>query len=226
MRIGILETGRVEAGLAARHGDYPTQFMRLLDGRGFDFAVWRALDGEMPAGPEACDGWLIPGSPAGAYEAHAWIPPLEDFIRAAEAAGRPMAGICFGHQIMAQALGGRVEKAEQGWQLGRKDYDGAGGAFSLMAFHQDQVVAVPEGASVTASAPACTVAALRFGDWGVSWQGHPEFTPEYFDALAAERAGHVFPVDFADAARAGVTGLLDGPRIGREIGDFFLSHGR
>ncbi|MEM8698769.1 MAG: type 1 glutamine amidotransferase, partial [Pseudomonadota bacterium] len=102
--IGILETGRLPDALLPRHGSYPDMFMRLLRGHGFAFQSWPVLDGDFPPGVASCDGWLITGSRHGAYEGHAWIPPLEAFIREAVSAEIPMVGICFGHQIMAQAL--------------------------------------------------------------------------------------------------------------------------
>ena len=76
-----------------------------------------------PTSVSSCDGWIVTGSAFGAYEDHAFIPPLEDFIRANYKADVPMAGICFGHQIMAQALGGKVEKFSGGWGVGYTNYE-------------------------------------------------------------------------------------------------------
>jgi GMP synthase (glutamine-hydrolysing) len=122
MRIGILETGEVNPALRPVHGTYPEMFARLLDGHGFEFRTWSVLNGELPRAVDEADGWLITGSRFGAYEDHAWIAPLEGFIREVAAARRPMAGICFGHQIMAQALGGAVARSDKGWGIGRQVY--------------------------------------------------------------------------------------------------------
>lgn len=225
MLIGILETGELDAPVREKHGAYPAMFAALLAGRGFAFRTWSVVNGELPEGPEAADGWLVTGSKHGAYEDHAWIPPLEGFIRAAKVAGRPMVGICFGHQIIAQALGGRVEKAAAGWGLGGQLYEGPDGPLRLRGFHQDQVVALPEGAEVTASSPFCPAAALVYGDWGRSWQGHPEFRQDLFRDLAESKIGTVFEAGFVAAAVATAETATDGDRIGREIGDFFLAHG-
>ncbi len=110
MRIGILQTGLAPENLSPAMGDYPDMFARLLDGQGFTFQTWRVVEGEFPADVHAADGWLITGSRHGVYEDHPWIAPLEQFIRDAYAAHVPLVGICFGHQIVAQAMGGRVER--------------------------------------------------------------------------------------------------------------------
>ena len=110
MKIGILQTGHSPDNMKDALGDYGDMFVKLLGGHGFDFQIWSVVDGDFPASAVDADGWLITGSKHGAYEDHDWIPPLEQLIRAIREAGRPLVGICFGHQIIAQALGGKVEK--------------------------------------------------------------------------------------------------------------------
>ena len=122
MKIGILQTGLAPAELAAQSGEYPEMFADLLKGHGFDFASWAVVNGDFPSGPEAADGWLITGSRHGAYDDLPWIAPLEELIRGIVAQERPLVGICFGHQIMAQALGGKVEKFKGGWSVGPTQY--------------------------------------------------------------------------------------------------------
>ena len=156
MKIGILETGDVLEELRERHGDYPGMLAELLAGQGFEFRTWRALDGRFPADPREADGWLITGSRHGVYEGHSWIAPLEAFARAVMDARLPLVGVCFDHQIMAQATGGRVEKSDEGWQLGPQTYQSAetGGPLTLLGYHQDQVVAPPPGVVVLSNCPA------------------------------------------------------------------------
>ena len=99
-------------------GDYDALFRDLLAGHGFDFVTFAVLDGEFPASVEDADAWLITGSRHGVYEDHDWIPPLEALIRKIDARRLPLVGVCFGHQIIAQALGGKVEKFKGGWSVG------------------------------------------------------------------------------------------------------------
>lgn len=221
MRIGILETGPVNAALRERFGGYPGMFERMLDGRGFSFRTWTVHEGEMPEGPHDADGWVVTGSKYGVYEDHAFIGPLEAFIRACREAGVPMAGICFGHQIMAQALGGRVEKAAVGWGVGRQEYVSAdGAAVSALAFHQDQVLDPPAGAETLAGSGFCPHAALRYGDWGLSWQPHPEFSVDFVAALIEARTGAAFDEAFAAERAASLAAPTDGGAIAASIGDF------
>ena len=223
MRIGILETGEVNPALRPVHGTYPEMFARLLDGHGFEFRTWSVLNGELPRAVDEADGWLITGSRFGAYEDHAWIAPLEGFIREVAAARRPMAGICFGHQIMAQALGGAVARSDKGWGIGRQVYAADGGEVAILASHQDQVMTPPEGAVVTASSAFCTFAGLSYGDWGVSWQAHPEFSVSYARDLLKLRAGASFTHEAAAAALDSLAQPIDSPAVADRIAAFFLS---
>ena len=118
MKIGILIVGHPPQELS-HNGRYDAYFIRLLDDADFTYQAWSVLDGEMPADVHDAQGWLITGSRHGAYEPHPWIPPLEQFIRDCYAAHVPMIGVCFGHQIIAQAMGGKVEKFAGGWSVGR-----------------------------------------------------------------------------------------------------------
>ena len=228
MQIGILQTGHAPDALIPDHGDYPAFFERLLAGQGLDFTTFAVCDGEMPPGLEAAEGWLITGSRHGAYEDHAWIPPLEDFIRQVHAAGQPMVGICFGHQVIAQALGGRVEKFDGGWSVGRTDYvfdDTAGGGFagevlSLNAWHQDQVTRAPDGARLLASSNICRNAALAYGDSILTIQPHPEFTAPVVAGLIDGRGRGVVPDALLDRAQAVLDRPVDTDRAARMIGDF------
>jgi len=113
MIIGILETGRPPRALQPAFGSYPDMFKALV-GPGHDYRVFDVQAGELPAPDATFEGHIITGSPAGAYDDLPWIAPLEDFLRAVKGRTK-LVGICFGHQIMAQAFGGRVEKSTKGW---------------------------------------------------------------------------------------------------------------
>ena len=201
MLIGILQTGMAPDALLDQ-GDYPDMFARLLDGNGFTFRTFRVVDGQFPASTRDCDGWLITGSRHGAYEDHPWIPPLEEFIRDSFAAQVPVVGICFGHQIVAQAMGGKVERHAGGWAVGATDYDFGGQHLTLNAWHRDQVTKVPKNAKVVASNDFCRNAALLYDDRAFTVQAHPEFRPEFIDGLMKTRGKGLVPDEvMADAAK-------------------------
>jgi len=231
VKVGILQTGRPPEGLE-QHGSYAKMFERLL-GPDLDYVVYPVIDAVFPERVDEVDGWLITGSRFGVYDDAPWIRRLEAFLRAVVAARVPVVGICFGHQILASALGARVEKAEAGWGLGPHDYeiverppwlDGTAERFTLNAFHQDQVLSLPPGARLIARSDFCPYAALAYDDHAMSIQAHPEFDNAYERALIGLRRGVVIPEERADpaldaTAEAGVA--ADAPLVARWIRDFF-----
>jgi GMP synthase-like glutamine amidotransferase len=193
MRIGILQTGRPPEALCAHAMDYPDLFRAALARPDATFTTYRVMDGQLPSGVGDEDGWLITGSPFGVYEDHPWIPGLEAFVREADRQRVPMVGICFGHQLIAQALGGKVEKFPGGWIIGPQDYTlDDGSTVTLNAWHQDQVMEPPPQARTIMRSPACAHAALRYGEHILTVQPHPEFTDAVFHALFRER-GQALP---------------------------------
>lgn len=221
MKIGILQTGHAPDELLEKSGDYDALFQKLLDGQGFSFVTYNVVDMEFPDAITACDGWLITGSKHGAYEDHPFIPPLETFIRDVYAADIPLVGICFGHQIIAQALGGKVEKFANGWAVGRRVYDWNGESVALNAWHQDQVTVLPEGAQVIAHNDFCANAALVYGNRAFSTQPHPEFSPDFIDGLVTFRGKGVVPDQQLAEAHANLDKPIDSPRIADQIARFF-----
>jgi GMP synthase (glutamine-hydrolysing) len=221
MRIGILQTGAAPDQLLGELGDYPDLFVRMLGGHGFTFQTWRVLDGVFPDDVTECEGWLITGSKHGVYEDHAWIPPLEAFIRAAYGAHVPMVGICFGHQIIAQAMGGRVEKYAGGWAVGAMEYDFEGRRVVLNAWHQDQVVARPEAAAVVGANDFCANAALLYDDRMFTVQAHPEFRAEFVDGLMRVRGKGVVPDPLLAVAQERLGMPLDESAVAGQIAEFF-----
>ena len=220
MKIGILQTGHAPDEVLGPIGDYDVMFQRLLAGHGFEFETFNVVDMEFPDAPDTCEGWLITGSKHGAYEDHPFIPPLEELIRAIHAADRPMLGICFGHQIIAQAMGGKVVKFDGGWSVGRTEYEYQGHPIALNAWHQDQVVSVPEGAEVVASSGFCENAVLVYGDRIWTIQPHPEFGSDMVEALAAFRGPGVVPDEQLDAARAALDTAIDQSTIAADMAAF------
>ena len=221
MLIGILQTGAAPDQLKPASGDYPDMFQRLLADQGFEFRTWHVEAMDFPENIHAADGWLITGSRHGAYEDHPFIPLLEAFIRDAYGAHVPVVGICFGHQIIAQAMGGKVEQFHKGWSVGPTDYDFDGQKITLNAWHRDQVTRAPEAAQVIARNEFCENAALLYDDRMFTVQAHPEFGPDFVDGLMRTRGPGLVPDPLMAAARARLGNPLDAKSIAARIGDFF-----
>lgn len=222
MLIGILQTGQSPEMLRDAAGDYPDMFAQLLAGRGLTFRTYRVEEMDFPADVHDCEGWLITGSRHGAYEDHPFIPKLEAFIRAVIAAHVPLVGICFGHQIIAQAMGGKVERYPGGWAVGPQDYDFGGEKVTLNAWHRDQVTEVPQGAEVVACNDFCENAALVYGEDAFTVQAHPEFRDDFVRGLMATRGKGVVPDDLMAAADARLGPENQSSAIADRIAAFFL----
>ena len=234
MHIAILETGRINAEIADRFPRYPQMF-RSLFGRqqdsGLVFSEVAVIDGEFPASVEDYDGYLVTGSAAGVYDEYDWILPLMEFIRAAHAADRPLVGICFGHQVIAHALGGFTEKWRGGWGLGVYNVDLAScpawvpptGQVKLIHIHQDQVVRLPAEATTHGSTSFCENAMFSIADNVFCMQGHPEFEPDYTAALMTARSDSMGPDRVAHALGTLGDGH-EGDRVASWIVDFFRHH--
>jgi GMP synthase (glutamine-hydrolysing) len=219
MLIGILQTGHMPDALVGQTGDYADMFERLFAGFGFTFRTWNVVDGDFPDGADAADGWLITGSRHGAYEEHEWIAPLERLIREISESGRPMVGICFGHQIIAQALGGKVEKFRGGWSVGRQVYDFGDGELALNAWHQDQVTELPPGAQVIAENDFCKNAGMVIGKSIFTVQPHPEFDRDVVAGLIEHRSAAV-PGELVEGARERLHQPTDSAELATRMAEF------
>ena len=202
MKLAILETGHPPGDLAERFGNYPKMFADMI-GPGPEVKAFDVQAGKFP-GRDEYDALLITGSPAGVYEPLPWIAQLLDFIQGAT--DTQMIGICFGHQAMAEALGGHVEKSSKGWGAGLHCYEvdriepwmDRAGTIAVPASHQDQVVVQPPNTKIIASSDFTPLAALAWTDRrAVSFQFHPEFSPAFAKALIAERYDRVPDPDAA-----------------------------
>jgi GMP synthase-like glutamine amidotransferase len=226
MKLAILEAGRPPAEVVSRHGRYPEMFRSLL-GAGFDYSSYDVPAGELPAVPGGHDAYLITGSPAGVYDPLPWIGELTAFLRAADRSTK-LVGICFGHQLMAEAFGGHVEKVEKGWGVGlhtypivrREPWMDDLHAVSAPASHQDQVVLQPPNTEILASSLFTPYAALAWRDRAaISFQFHPEFTPDFAKALVEIRRD-LLPKP--DAAIASLDRPNDNVRVGGWIRRFLM----
>lgn len=237
MKIGILEAGLLNEKLDGKFEAYPVMFAGLLNRASdqLNYQTYSVIQGEMPSSVDDCDGWLITGSRHGVYENLDWMLKLQGFIREIFEQKTPLVGICFGHQIIAQALGGQVVKSEKGWGVGahcyriddRQPWMKSGvDEVRIYAFHQDQVVKLPPQAKVFSSSEFCPNAGLCYGDSIISVQAHPEFAEEYELALLEMYSGNVVPKEDADLALERMLGAgekADTQMLSEWIAGFFLS---
>ena len=216
MKIAILETGHPPGALGQTFGSYPAMLADLL-GPGFEVESFDVQAGRLPH-PAEHGAYLITGSPAGVYDPLPWIEPLLAFIR--EARDAKMVGVCFGHQAMAEALGGHVEKSDKGWGAGLHRYTvvrsepwiDTAGTIAIPASHQDQVIVQPPNTEVVAASDFTPFASLAWTDRpAISFQFHPEFSPAFAKALIEKRYDVVPDPDAAIAS-------LDAPNDNAVVG--------
>jgi len=215
-RVGLLVVGHVADTSTHIAGDYPELFAALL-GPDVELVRYDLDRDRFPDSVRECDGWLLSPSRCSVYDGHPWITSAEDLLRELLATGTPYVGVCFGHQLLAQALGARVARAAGGWEVGVHDYEVVrtppwmtppAASVALIASHEDQVLEVPPGAELLLRAPGCPVAGLTVGERAWTIQPHPEFVPALADDLLGRRVGLIGSEGVA-AARATLDRPLD-----------------
>ncbi len=193
MKVGILHAVEMAQDLFC-------SFFRAVNAP-FDFQVYDITKGDFPESPGTCDAFVISGSVKGVYDADPWIHELSEFIEKSQRERRKLVGICFGHQIIAHALGGYASKSKKGWGLGLREFqittkkswmDPALDHCTLYFAHQDQVTELPAGAEVLGGNDFCPNAVYCIGDRVLGIQGHPEFSRRFMHKileLLKEKAG-------------------------------------
>jgi len=233
-KYAILVCGDPVAPVLAKHGDFESRFVRLLSSEGGEGEQWdafRVFDGEVCADLASYDGVVVTGSKFDAHGDNPWILDLMRDLRECHRRQQRLLGVCFGHQVLARALGGEVSRAEKGWCLGANEIafdvaavaqscggrlsaalqgqsgDGAGDGgeasfrIRLHQVHQDEVVRLPEGARVVASSPECEVEAFALGTHVFCVQGHPEFSDAMVSEMIDLKAQSGLPQDTAEKGR-------------------------
>ena len=193
LSIGILKTDTVRESLSPEFGEYPDMFIRLLKETDdeLNFVTYDVEHQEYPNNINEVDAYLITGSKYSVYDNEPWIIALTEFVRELHREHKKLIGICFGHQMVAHALGGCVDKSSEGWGLGvsestltsAESWSTGGNKFNLLMSHQDQVMAPPKNARVIAATKFCPILACQLEDHVLTFQGHPEFDKSYYRAL-------------------------------------------
>ena len=229
-RLGLLACDFVPDDLSDRFDDYPTMFAQALAAAEVpvDWQVYRAYAGELPHDVEECDGYMTTGSRNGANDSEPWISALIKFVQRLVESKRPLVGICFGHQIIAHALGGEVQQSKRGWGIGVHNYSLRekpawmslnGATFTVPVCHQDQIEQLPVGATVLAGNAHCGNFMVQFNETTLGIQGHPEFQPAYIEALLATRSD-IIPEPTFSAAQNSLSAKHDNSDIMRTLGRF------
>jgi len=202
MKIGLLECDHVLERFRHIAGDYREMFAALFDRYAPQITLqsFDVCNGELPLSIDACDAYLTTGSRFSAYDDVDWIHTLKDFARRIHEAKKPFVGVCFGHQLIAEALGGKVSRADTGWGAGARSVEiirteswmrPAQSSCALQYMHQDQVERLPEGGVVIGHSDHCPVAIFRAGDSMLGIQAHPEFPKAYSEALLLDRVERI-----------------------------------
>ena len=230
MKLGILKTDAVRPEWASNFGEYPDMFTALL-GRvdsSLEFVTYDVEEGEYPGDVDEVDAYLITGSKSSVYDDKPWIATLMDFVRTLDARKKKVVGICFGHQIVAHALGGKTAKSSKGWGVGRHTHrfdvipawhDGGESDFDILVSHQDQIVENANGATVLASSDFCENAVVQLGDHILTFQGHPEFVSGYSREIMELRRDAIGEGVYANGV-ASLSKEAEGDRVARWIVSF------
>jgi GMP synthase-like glutamine amidotransferase len=232
MKIGILLTQPAIPERDKIFGTFADMFKTFLlsADNSLSFTVYDILHDEWPESLSECDGWLITGSMHDAYGNLPWITRLKDFIVRCNIEKSKLIGICFGHQIIAEALGGKVEKAAQGWGVGVHEFNieysfpwmkPSLSKISLLYSHQDQVVRMPHNATLIGGDPFCPHRMFTVEDHILAIQGHPEFSSE-FEAFLLESKKNNIPSEVYNRAVESLSNHIDNTTIAKWMVKFYV----
>jgi len=236
LKIGIIETGKPSETLAKQFGNYPDMFTSLIGNAlpEASFFTKSIVSGEQVGAPDQADGWLITGSRHGAYEPDPWIKNLEVFVQHCIAETIPLVGVCFGHQIIAKAMGGKIHKSNKGWGIGAQKYsvfnkpDWIGDLddeYYSLAVHQDQILEQPANTTVLSGSDFCEYAALLYGDpampSALTVQSHPEITAGFVRQIGEERLAKIVPADVLASGMATLGTAVNNEQWGKIFAQYF-----
>lgn len=174
---------------------------------------YKVAQGQFPKSVSECKIWFITGSPKSVYEDIPWIHRLTAFVQELDSCKIKTVGICFGHQMIAHALGGKVSKSSQGWGVGIRSFEilqhkpwmtasPSSQKISLLFSHQDQVETLPPGAELLAQDQFCRYQMMQIGEHIMTMQGHPEFTVSFAKERLIARKDKMSKATFEEAMKS------------------------
>jgi len=202
MKIGLLECDHVRDELLHISGDYRQMFPALFASAAphWEFVFFDVCNGQFPDSVDACDAYIATGSKFSVYDDESWIIKLKAFIQALYKSEKTYVGVCFGHQMLGEALGGEVKKSDIGWCVGVHPFEMLGyqnwmqpdlPGLNLLMMCQDQVLMLPPESILLAQTPDCPHAMFQVGKSMLGIQAHPEFSKQYDQALMELRIGKI-----------------------------------
>lgn len=209
MKIGILNADTISPDWAEKYGQYPEMFSKVFwdVNSSIKFKTYEVQNDDFPQNINECDAYLVTGSKADAYADLPWILNLKQFVRTLNNHHKKIIGICFGHQLIAEALGGKVKKSKNGWHVGVdllkfnteiSDYGKPGEEIKLIFSHQDEVATLPQTAKLLAGSQLCPNGMFIMNNV-ICFQGHIEFSPDYARALFSSREELIGSVKYTNA---------------------------
>lgn len=222
MHIAVLMTNTDESEFAQARPKDGEKFTTMIHSvrPEWDVTVFPVKDGVFPPEGARFDGWVIGGSPASVHDKDPWVGELFDLIRKLVAEGQPVFGACFGHQAIALALGGDVDKNPGGWVFGLVETEIEGVPMKLYGSHFEQVVALPPDAVVLGGNPDCPVGSFAIPGRVMTTQYHPEMSHGFITDLVEEYAD-ALPPEVVARARGSLEVKADSGVIAERIAQFF-----
>jgi GMP synthase-like glutamine amidotransferase len=232
LTIGILLTDHVMADLVGKHGDQPDFYRHIFNQAdpSIELKVYDVVEGNYPKILDECDGYLITGSKLSVYDSEQWIRKLETFVQDLNNLKKPLVGVCFGHQLIAKALGGKTKKSDKGWTIGVQSYEflekfdfieEQNTSISLIHSHQDQVTELPQNAKLIAGNENVPIAMYSIGTHIMSIQGHPEFTADYAYDVASNRKDQLSETVYKEASYSLKNDNIDSVKVAKWWVKFF-----